>query len=183
MPTSDRQGKFITKAIVDAWDPQEVWDIGPGEGAYHTLLEDDHLNPWPNGNRRYWIGVEVWEPYIEKYGLRERYDHIINKNVMDIEFESPNRGYLINMAIFGDVLEHLPEDDARHIILKAKEYFRYIVVSIPIVHAPQGEVDGNPYEAHLKHWTFEEMHNIMGKCMAFQGHTIGLYFWDSEEDV
>ncbi len=175
MPTSDKQGKFIAKALVSQAHPWEIWDVGPGEGSYYDLLHD-----LPD-RHPYWIAIEVWEPYIAQHGLRGKYDLVVNKDVRDIQLDCfPESD---NLIIFGDVLEHMPEDDARQLILRAKQNFRWILVSIPIIHAPQGEVNGNPYEAHVKHWDFDEMHEAMGKCMAFKGHTIGLYWWDSEEDV
>ncbi len=183
MPTSDKQGKFIVKALVQEADPTVIWDIGPGEGTYYHLLEDSG-GDYFTGNLYHWVGVEVWEPYITEYHLDLCYDVMINQDIRDYSFAGKvSPGGNQSLIIFGDVLEHMPEDDARKVILEAKKYFRYILVSIPIVHAPQGEVNGNPYEAHVKHWTFDEMHEAMGKCMAFKGHTIGLYWWDSKEDV
>lgn len=185
MPTSDKQGKLISKLLIQHHNPAEIVDIGPGEGTYWDLVEGESYS-WPNGNMHYWVGVEVWAPYIAEYDLTSKYDLVVNKDVRKITFIP----YTVSMAdnknrliIFGDVLEHMPEDDARQIILRAKQHFRWILVSLPIVHAPQGAVNGNPYEAHLKHWTFDEMHEVMGKCMAFKGSTLGVFWWDSEEDM
>lgn len=176
MPTSDRQGKFIAKALIEEARPQgQVWDIGPGSGTYADLMMN--TNP---GLEPEWIAVEVWGPYIAQYGLWGKYDTVLRQDIREVDLSQAQPDSLI---IFGDVLEHMPEDDARELILEAKKHFRWILVSIPIVHAPQGEVNGNPYEAHLKHWSFDEMHAAMGYCMAFKGHTIGIYWWDSEEDV
>lgn len=175
MPTSDRQGKFIAKALINQADPVNIWDMGAGEGTYRDLM-------WDDGPDSVWIAVEIWKPYIEEFELKRDYHMVINDDIRNYPFAGVADSQY-DLAIFGDVLEHMPEDDARKLILEAKKYFRYILVSIPIVHAPQGEVNGNPYEAHLKHWTFDEMHAAMGYCMAFKGHTIGLYWWDSEEDV
>lgn len=181
MPTSDRQGKFIAKALIDNACPSIIWDVGPGEGTYRNLVEGD--DPGQSWNIHWWVGVEIWEPYIQQFGLEDKYNEIICGDIREQAFDNQVMLFENPLIIFGDVLEHMPEDDARALILRAKQHFRYILVSIPIVHAPQGEVNGNPYEAHLKHWGFDEMHAAMGYCMAFKGHTIGLYWWDSEEDV
>lgn len=176
MPTSDKQGKFLGFALINAARPRgHVWDIGAGEGTYADLMLGT-----PTWADAFWVAVEIWDPYIEKYELHRKYDAVLYQDARTLKMEDVPQDSLI---IFGDVLEHMPEDDARALILKAKQHFRYILVSIPIVHAPQGEVNGNPYEAHVKHWGFDEMHAAMGYCMAFKGHTIGLYWWDSEEDV
>lgn len=177
MPTSDDQGKFIAKMLIEEASPLQVWDVGPGEGTYAMLCADYIAQA-----ETHWFAVEIWEPYISEYDLELKYDKVINDDIRNFPFvgEADSHNDLI---IFGDVLEHMPEDDARALIVKAKQNFRYILVSIPIIHAPQGEVNGNPHEAHLKHWGFDEMHEAMGKCMAFKGHTIGLYWWDANEDV
>jgi hypothetical protein len=175
VPTSDKQGKFIAKALIKEANAPCVWDIGCGDGTYARLMDDRRTT-------QYWVGVEIWEPYIKEYELWNYYNQIFKVDARAYPFEG--RVFKeTDLVIFGDVLEHMPEDDARKLILKAKENFRYILVSIPIVHAPQGAVNGNPYEEHVKHWSFDEMHAAMGHCMAFKGRTIGLYWWDSEEDV
>jgi hypothetical protein len=184
MPTSDRQGKFVAKALINQANPTNIWDIGPGEGTYYHLIEDDGPNnEWYSGNFHHWTAVEIWQPYVDKYDLRSMYDNLVVADVRDVDFSEVGTFLKEDLIIFGDVLEHMPEDDARRVILRAKKSFRWILVSLPIVHAPQGEVNGNPYEAHLKHWTFDEMHEVMGKCMAFKGSTLGVFWWDSEEDV
>lgn len=178
MPTSDKQGKFIARALIKEANPTHIWDIGPGDGTYWDLMKEKGVNG------PYWTCVEVWGAYVNEYNLRDKYDVVYVEDVRRVGFPDyyetkPAK----NLIIFGDVLEHMPEDDARLLIMRAKKSFKNILVSIPIVHAPQGEVNGNPYEAHVKHWDFDEMHEAMGKCMAFKGHTIGLYWWDSEEDI
>lgn len=179
MPTSDSQGKFIAKALIKEANPIHVWDIGAGDGTYRDLIP---LND-PVDEHRRWVAVEVWGPYVNEFNLRAKYDNVINNDVRFIPFEDRVNKSPFDLIIFGDVLEHMPEDHARKLILRAKQSFRWILVSIPIVHAPQGAVNGNPYEEHVKHWSFDEMHEAMGKCMAFKGHTIGLFWWDSREDV
>lgn len=174
MPTSDSQGKFIAKVLIKEADPFLVWDVGPGDGTYSDLVRED--------TACHWTAVEVWEPYVTQYDLHRKYNSVVVQDIRSVDF-SFSRIDSNSLIIFGDVLEHMPEDDARKLILKAKQHFRWILVSIPVVHAPQGAVNGNPYEEHVKHWGFDEMHAAMGYCMAFKGHTIGLYWWDAEEDV
>jgi hypothetical protein len=175
VPTSDKQGKLISRLLIEHHNPRDIVDVGPGEGTYWDLMNYSTLDT-------FWSAVEIWEPYVQEFNLGSKYDVIVIDDIRNVQFKPYTEGS-DNLIIFGDVLEHMPEDDARQLILKAKQHFRWILVSIPIVHAPQGEVNGNPYEAHVKHWDFDEMHAAMGHCMAFKGHTIGLYWWDSEEDV
>jgi predicted TPR repeat methyltransferase len=41
-------------------------DIGCGEGTYAKLFPDAD-----------WTGIEVWEPYVEAYGLKSLYSKLI----------------------------------------------------------------------------------------------------------
>jgi len=177
VPTSDKQGKLISQLLMEHYCPDGIVDVGAGQGTYRDLMRYTNVQDYTT-----WTAVEVWEPYIEEYDLNSKYDLVINADIRDVQFQPRDRSF-DKLIIFGDVLEHLPEDDARQLILRAKNHFRWILVSLPIVHAPQGEVNGNPYEAHLKHWTFDEMHEVMGKSMAFKGSTLGVFWWDSEEDI
>lgn len=179
MPTSDKQGKFIAKALINEANPYNVWDIGAGDGTYRDLIPMDTEDDM----RRRWTAVEIWQPYIDEYQLASKYDFVLNTDIRGYPFEQRGMKTPFDLIIFGDVLEHMPENDARALILRAKKSFRWILVSIPIVHAPQGAINGNPYEEHVKHWSFDEMHAAMGYCMAFKGHTIGLYWWNKWEDV
>lgn len=172
MPYSDQEGKDYSRMKIRDANPVWVWDIGPGAGTYSDLMFDMH------GSYRRWTAVEIWEPYVDRFNLHDKYDEVIIGNVMDIEL--PDHTTEDGLVILGDVLEHLMEDEARELIVRCKERFRHMLVSLPIIHAPQGTVFGNPYEAHLKHWTFDEMHAAMGHCEALKGHTLGVYWWDKE---
>lgn len=50
-----------------------------------------------------------------------------------------------DVAILGDVAEHLSADEAQRLWQRAGATARKAVyLSIPIVHYPQGEIEGNP---------------------------------------
>ena len=87
-------------------------------------------------------GIEAWEPYVEKFQLKERYNNLFIKDARDHE----NFDY--DIVIFGDVLEHMPEKDAVKLWDKMSKQARYAIISIPIIHHPQGPYEGNPYEVH-----------------------------------
>ena len=66
MPTSSQDGKAHIRRIVGALKRDRMLDIGCGEGTYAKMF--------PGGD---WTGVEVWEPYVEAYGLRSLYSTLI----------------------------------------------------------------------------------------------------------
>lgn len=170
MPVSDAEGKdWIRGTLKDLGvSPYTIYDLGAGEGTYVKLLGHDY----PTAD---WIAVEIFEPYIKQYELHRKYDRVIPADIMDVEFPKLRDN---GMVIVGDVLEHLIEDEAHILMEYLKDRFAVIVLSLPIVHSPQGEVNGNIHETHLKDWSFEEAKELMdGTRYDFRGHTIGAFIW------
>ena len=60
------------KYLLDNYDKDStILDVGPGEGTYYNLLNDYFTNM---------DAVEVWEPYINQYNLRNKYNNVYNEN-------------------------------------------------------------------------------------------------------
>jgi SAM-dependent methyltransferase len=144
MPASSPLGKLTTKSWFESRnDIKTIVDVGCGEGTYRKLL----------GQNYHWIGVDVWEPYVERFHLRDIYDEIIIGNIKDLSLTTGD------CYIFGDVLEHLPKDDAINVINKIPKD-KHIIISIPLGIYEQGELEGNPHEAHKGYWTYDEVYNL-----------------------
>jgi len=111
-----------------------ILDVGCGHGFYFKLLNDYFTK---------FDAVEVWQPYIEEYKLKEMYDNVYNVNILDFEFE------YYDIIIMGDILEHLSREDAVNILNKLKNKCRELIVVVPY-YLPQDEVFGNKYEIHLQ---------------------------------
>lgn len=172
MPVSHHEGKqFVCDRLIRD-EVMDVLDVGPGEGIYSILMRPEL------DYGAHWECVEVWAPYVEKFNLHSKYDSIIVDDVRNLK---PWQ-FLRDVVIFGDVIEHLPKDEGIALLERAKEYAEIVIVSIPIVHMPQGAYDGNPYEAHLAHYTFDEMYNIMDRCEAFHGKVLGVFYWKRSVD-
>ncbi len=138
MPMSSPQGKDWTRERILALqdDPVTVLDIGPGVGTYAKLLAGP-------GVRRL-TGVEIWEPYVHTYRLREYYDNVIVGDAREVELPESD------VVILGDVAEHMSEADALALWDRAAVAARRAVyLSIPIVHYPQGSIEDNPHEHHV----------------------------------
>ena len=55
-----------------------------------------------------------------------------------------------DVVILGDVAEHMTAEDASLLWDRASAAARKAVyLSIPIIHYPQGEIEGNPHEHHV----------------------------------
>lgn len=167
MPTSAREGREHFTGYLSALNPFHVVDFGPGEGTYSILGR--HLTP-----NAHWIAVEKFEPYVERYDLDQKYDSIVIADMRD--FVLP---HVYDVGIFGDVLEHLHENDAEQVIHQQAELASYLYVSTPIVPAPQGPSHGNDAEAHLHDWTYERMTELLselGRVHAWRGTILGRWW-------
>jgi trans-aconitate methyltransferase len=136
---------------IAAHQPRSVLDVGVGCGTYATLLR-------PLLPRAWFIGVEVHEPYVHRFGLRTRYDALYVCDVRDLD-PLPDA----DVVILGDVIEHLPHADAVTLWARARRAARLAVfAALPVVEWPQGEVDGNPHEAHLHTWSHADVLALPG---------------------
>lgn len=177
MPTSDAEGKDWSLDWFRYHLPNTVTDVGPGEGTYAKLFRPVHEGVW-------WTAIEIHKPYITKFKLkstktRRMYDEI---HVEDVR-ESEDHLFYRDLVILGDVLEHMPRGSAVTLLETIVEAGAWnILVSVPIVDSPQGEVDGNPHEAHLHQWDADDMDAVMaglgGRVESMRGSTLGCWWWN-----
>lgn len=136
MPTSMEENKdWIVKKILSV-RPETVLDVGAGAGRYAELL----------GQHTTIDAIEVWEPYIKEYNLERKYRSVFHVDARAFAFDIAH----YDVVIFGDVIEHMTEAEAVKMWTKAAKGNKYGVISLPVVHWPQGEEFGNPYEVHVE---------------------------------
>lgn len=137
------EGKpYAIQRIIDI-APNTVLDVGAGRGTYATIL-------FPYMPNVIFDAIEVWEPYIERFGLAKKYRNVF---VTDAR---KHDDYHYDLVIFGDILEHIPAADAINLWNRVADQAEFALISIPIVHMPQDEIDGNPYEVHEEEdWSTE----------------------------
>jgi len=111
-----------------------ILDVGPGIGTYYNLLSNFYKNI---------DCCEIWQPYIKKYNLKEKYRKVFCLDICLFEFE------WYDVIILGDVLEHISSSNAINLINKIYPKCKDIIVSVPF-NMPQGIYDGNIYEIHLQ---------------------------------
>ena len=122
------QGWVYSHLDLDA----QILDVGAGWGKYRDLLPD-----YENMD-----AVEIWDPYVESESLAARYRQVYTMDVADMH---PHLMGIYDVVIFGDVLEHLKQQDAFDVLDRC---FQALVI-VPFLFE-QGEEQGNPYEAHLQ---------------------------------
>lgn len=170
MPYSSAEGKDFVRAFFTLEKRvNSVLDIGPGAGVYYDLLH-------PYVAADYWCAVEIWAPYIEQFKLREKYDEVV---IADVDWFDWDAAGSFDLVIFGDVLEHMPRSSAERAIARAIGHARYVVISIPITHYPQGAEMGNPFEAHVTSWTDESVREDLLDGYeildSYVGDVVGVY--------
>lgn len=156
MPTSSDAVRPQALAEIASLSPRTILDIGAGAGTWRRLH--------PHGR---WTAVEVWEPYVDRYGLRSLYDDVIVGDARTVDLGGP-----YDLAIAGDVLEHVPDPLA--LFQRLRGVADHVVVQIPVVHWPQGEVDGNPHEAHVAEVDAEGLAGWPGVFRTYFADGIGL---------
>lgn len=177
MPTSSDSGKnWIQqqlRRISDRCPVRNILDIGAGCGTYHERYRGLF-------GGAHWTGVEVWQPYVTKYGLEDRYHSVIQQDARELDW---NQHY--DLVFAGDVLEHMTKQQALTLVDQALTHCGCMVVSIPVIHMPQGEFEGNPWERHVKDdWTDQEVRETFGDRVVSHSvdNEIGVYLLSCDQD-
>ena len=105
--------RYTTSFIPDC----KILDVGAGYGNFGRNLQNLNVD-----------AIEIFDPYIEEYGLREIYKNVYNDNILN--FDIDNYDYII----MGDVLEHIPVNDATDLIRKIKQKQIKCLVGVPFLH-------------------------------------------------
>jgi hypothetical protein len=146
-------------------DIKSIIDVGAGSGTYYDAL----LNTRYKGTID---AVEVWEPYVDEFGLKKKYRKLWIEDIRDFD------RFHHDLVIFGDVLEHMTVDEALDVWNRASKYCAYAVISIPIIEYHQHAINGNPYEEHIKEdWTHQEVLDTFPHIVdSWQGNVVGAYW-------
>lgn len=146
MGFSDPENKPWASEKIKEINPKSVLDVGAGQGVYLDLIRRDL------GKNVNVVAVEVWKPYVDEFRLHQRYNQVIEMDVRDVE------NFFYDLVIFGDILEHMSEEDALKLWEKVSGQAKYAIISIPIVHYHQEAINGNPYEVHVEEdWTTDRV--------------------------
>ena len=131
----ERLDDYINKFLLENYpENYTVLDIGPYDGRWWNSLHNHfkHID-----------AVEAFEPYIEHFKLNEKYDSVFVSDIREFEFE------YYDIIILGDVLEHMPIDDAQKLLEKLSPKCKQLLVIIPYEY-PQDEYDNNKFQIHYQ---------------------------------
>lgn len=163
MPFSAVEGKQFFVEWLTLFSTNErqfrILDIGAGAGKYGELCSEVNPNLFTHA-------VEVYEPYVERYALKSKYDRVsicdMRKLVLDEVYD---------LIILGDSLEHISCSDGIKLFKYLKTKTRFLWLCMPIVpfrpwfygyKQNESEWNENPAEQHQCEWTWESMNKELG---------------------
>ncbi len=112
------------------------------------------------------IGVEEFEPYLEKSKAKKIHAAYIKSRLEDLEFDEK----CVDAVILIDVLEHLPEEVGYKILRKAEQWAKYkVIISSPNGFIEQSALDGNELQKHLSGWDYKTMKSLGYKSRGMAG--------------
>lgn len=109
-----------------------ILDVGAGSGTYSNLLGDYFKDI---------EAVEVFKPNIKNYQLEKKYKKVYNVDIRDFRYKK------YDIIIFGDIIEHLEEEEAFKVLMYAYERCEEMIVALPYMYE-QGIEEDNVYEIH-----------------------------------
>lgn len=165
MAYSSNEGKEFFKEWLSLFtigeDPvKSIIDIGPGAGLYGVMARGVKADLKIDC-------IEIFGPYVKRHALHEKYDTVIVNDVLNVYVSIGE----YDLAVFGDVLEHLSHHDACLVFNHYKKRVRFIWLCLPVkpfrswfpgyVQGPE-EWEENPAGKHLYDWEYNEVIDTLG---------------------
>lgn len=157
MPTSNPQMLVKIGDEVIKRQPKSFLDLGFGFGKYGVIARE-YGDVWKGKTykKEDWNmkldGVDIFEYYISEHH-KYIYDNIY---IQDIH-EFVKQDFSYDMAIFLDVIEHIPRDKGFEILDNLKKKVNYSVIATPFDPGKtKGGQFGNKNEAHISKWNFND---------------------------
>jgi hypothetical protein len=146
----------ILKFQLQTLKPSTIVDFGAGSGK-NGIIARQILSDKVN------ITAVEGFPITSQMLLREkRYDTVCCALIQDWIYRDMSR---YDLAIFGDVLEHLKPDEIHASIRRCLKMFKNIIIICPLYDIFQDELYGNPLEIHSAYINegFYNRYNIVEK--------------------
>ena len=117
-------------------------------------------------NVRYSVGVEPFGKYLLMSKKQKIHNRYLNAKIEDLNF--PDRTF--DAVIMIEVLEHLPRDIGKKILLKIEKWAKNkVVVTSPNGFLAQPAVDKNQLQKHLSGWSVATMQRLGYQVVGLEG--------------
>lgn len=165
MGTSHPETKPWIMKKIESHNIKSILDVGAGAGNYVDYINQTRFKGIIDA-------VEVWQPYIDEFQLKNKYRRVYNQDIR--EFDRFNH----DLVIFGDILEHMTEQEALDVWDRASKYCAFGVIAIPIIEYHQHAINDNPYEEHVvDDWSHERVMSTFPHIIdSWQGEITGAYW-------
>ena len=166
MPTCDP--RLLSPIILEvmAQQPRSVLDIGIGTGKWGTLVRE-YTDLWNQKSKIFDLkapgavvidGIEIYKDY--ENSLWSNYNYVIIGNACDIV---PRLESYYDLALFIEVLEHIPKEAGRALIVELLKVCTSAIISY--TNTEQGSVFDNVHESHVSRWCPEDIQRL---CTSFR---------------
>lgn len=177
MPTSSYEHVRTVAAFLMLIRPSSILDVGLGNGKMgfiaRDLLDVMYGQRYKKEDWKIRIdGIEVFPEYVQEH-QKAIYDDIYIGDAFDVI----DKVGIYDVIIIGDVLEHFEKGKAWQFLDKCAAHSgNYLIINIPLGEKwTQGEIYGNPHEAHLSFWSYEEFEPFVFEKKLFPFTDLGYY--------
>jgi hypothetical protein len=154
--SSASYGDHILKYQLETLKPSTIVDFGAG-GGKNGIIARQILS-----NKVKITAVEGFEITSQMLSREKWYDNVCCSLIQEWIYRD-KKSY--DLAIFGDVLEHLNPKEIHATIRRCLKKFKSIIIICPLYDIFQDEIYGNPLEVHAAYLTegFFKNYNIIEK--------------------
>jgi len=162
MPYSMDVFDDVVRRILTMTRPAKVLDIGPGAGKYGRMVREIDRN---SATFTSLTCVEIDQKrVIQAFSLDKIYDRVLNEDAAKLIRTMPE--ITGDLAIMGDVIEHLTKSEGRDLLEFLQYRFRHVVLIIPVDYPSLSWIgpDGTNHaqEAHVSIWLPSDFSSMRG---------------------
>ncbi len=114
------------------------------------------------------VGVDLFQPSIDKSKANNIHDKYVKINIMDIGEHFPENSF--DCVLASDVIEHFEKEEGLQLIKMMEKIARKkVIIFTPNGFMPQEACEGNPWQEHKSGWEVEEMKNLGFQVTGIHG--------------
>ena len=119
-------------------------------------------------NKLYCVGVDAFEPSIEKSKKEQIHNKYYKMDVLEIGKNFKPKSF--DCVLASDLIEHLTKEEGFKLLeMMEKIAKKKVIVFTPNGFLSQGEYDNNPWQVHKSGWTVDEIKKRGYKIIGING--------------